>query len=328
MSNIEVGLIISERSGMIISMIEWNHSSARITMMAYSTILTTSLWAAVVLSANQPAPAKNPQENPLFQELLKEGLDVGAKAKVHLPAPTMEEGLDAAGQKKVLEKLIEGSYELDDFLRNSLVAPNMLRMRTIEPSDPQAPARGIDFWFVAYGDWKKISDKDYLEGAWNAAAKESKPKVLTAADLAKRKIALPAEQPNQSFSHGTFTLFSKVEVSGTGQACWSQTASSFIIAGKIDQRFDKDAQFPNQWRSLKKNDDGSTAFGPAHPYHGAGYYMKMTRLREPEGAVFVEVHVIFAEPTAWFDGANFLRSKLPIGVQTQVRALRREFLKG
>jgi hypothetical protein len=55
--------------------------------------------------------------------------------------------------------------------------------------------------------------------------------------------------------------------------------------------------------------------------------MKLTRLREPAGAVFVEGHVIFAEPKGWFDGENVLRSKLPLGVQNQVRALRREFLR-
>jgi hypothetical protein len=297
------------------------------TMAKFPLILLIGLWTALALSANQAGPAKDHDGNALLGELLKEGLDVGGKAKVVFPAPTMDDGLDAAAQKKVMEKLIDKSYELDDFVRNSVVAPNMLRLRNIEPSDPNAPARGVDFWFVAYGDWAKISDKDFLERSWNSAAKENKAKPLAAADLAKRNIVLGADGKNQALGHGTFVLFSKVEVSGTGISSWSKTENSFILAGKVDQRFDKDAEFPNQWRSMKKDDTGANVFGKPQPYHGAGYYMKLTRLREPAGAVFVEGHVIFAEPKGWFDGENVLRSKLPLGVQNQVRALRREFLR-
>ena len=68
--------------------------------------------------------------------------------------------------------------------------------------------------------------------------------------------------------------------------------------------------------------------GPATPYGGAGFYLKITRLHEPAGAIFIEQHVVFAEPAGWFAGANLLRSKLPTAVQINVRAMRREWLKG
>ena len=56
-------------------------------------------------------------------------------------------------------------------------------------------------------------------------------------------------------------------------------------------------------------------------------YFKITKLAEPAGALFVEQHIVFAEPTGWFDGNNLLRSKLPIAVQDNVRTMRKEFLK-
>ena len=43
--------------------------------------------------------------------------------------------------------------------------------------------------------------------------------------------------------------------------------------------------------------------------------------------MFCEQHVIFAEPTGWFDGANLLRSKLPAAVQNNVRTMRREWAR-
>jgi len=56
--------------------------------------------------------------------------------------------------------------------------------------------------------------------------------------------------------------------------------------------------------------------------------MKVTKLAEPAGALFVEQHLIFAEPVDWFDGANLLRSKLPLVVQDRVRSIRRQWAKG
>jgi hypothetical protein len=51
--------------------------------------------------------------------------------------------------------------------------------------------------------------------------------------------------------------------------------------------------------------------------------VKITRLAEPAGSLFVEYHVAFAEPQGWFQGANLLRSKLPIAAQDSVRKFRR-----
>jgi len=55
--------------------------------------------------------------------------------------------------------------------------------------------------------------------------------------------------------------------------------------------------------------------------------MKITRLAEPAGALFVEQHIVFAEPTGWFGGANLLRSKLPPVVQYAIRTTRQEWAK-
>jgi hypothetical protein len=55
--------------------------------------------------------------------------------------------------------------------------------------------------------------------------------------------------------------------------------------------------------------------------------VKVTRLVEPAGALFVEYHLVFVEPRAWFGGANLLRSKVPILAQSEVRAFRRELAR-
>jgi hypothetical protein len=65
--------------------------------------------------------------------------------------------------------------------------------------------------------------------------------------------------------------------------------------------------------------------GPARPYIGAAWYSKATKLQQPQGAVLFEYHIVFDEPEGWFNGANLLRSKLPLLVQDGVRKFRRRF---
>ena len=108
---------------------------------------------------------------------------------------------------------------------------------------------------------------------------------------------------------------------------WSRNGDSVIAAAEIDPRFLNDKDYPNQWRSITKA-GGVAKVSDPHPWSGAAMYLKITKLREPAGAMFIEQHIIFAEPTGWFEGANLLGSKLPIAVQDNVRTMRKEFAKG
>ena len=90
--------------------------------------------------------------NALFRELLQTGHAVSATVKAPLPPPTMADGLDAGAQRKVLVSVVGQADQVDEFLRKSPFAPQVIKIRPIKPSDPAGPAYGIDFWFIAYGD--------------------------------------------------------------------------------------------------------------------------------------------------------------------------------
>lgn len=274
-------------------------------------------------------PAKDHDKaNPLYRELRDPGVAVGKDVKAPLPAPTMPDGLDTKAQREIIKTLAGQDYDLDDLLRQSVVAPHILRLRDLKPSDREAPVRGVDVWFVAYGDLKTVANKDFQERLLDSNRKESRGQALKTEDLAKRKITIKKEdEKHEGYGHVTFAFLDKIEISATGRAFWTQTDDSLLAATVLDPRFARDAEFPNQWRPLTRGDDGKIQVGPPNPYEGAAYYVKITRLAEPRGALFVECHVVFAEPVKWFDGANLLRSKLPAAVQTQVRAMRRELLK-
>jgi hypothetical protein len=282
----------------------------------------------ILLAPGFLAAEGHDEANPLFHELRDPGLAVGSTNKVPLPVPSMADGLDAKAQQAVIKRIAGEEYAVDELLRKSVVAPHILRLRNMAPSDPKAPARGVDVWFIAYGDLKTVADKEFLDRVLRANRNEGKGQDLKSADLAKRGITVKeGNEKREGYAHVTFTFLDRVQISATGHSFWSQTADSVLVAAKLDPRFRNDPDFPNLWRSMTRDDEGKFQLGPPQPYEGAGYYVKITRLIEPRGALFVEAHVVFTEPVKWFDGANLLRSKLPPVVQSQVRSLRRELLK-
>jgi hypothetical protein len=139
--------------------------------------------------------------------------------------------------------------------------------------------------------------------------------------LSSRNIT-PGER--EKFGHVRFDVLSRVRLAVTGRAVWSKTDESVLVAAAIDPRFAGDKEFPAQWQSILKT-GGQETLGPPHPYTAAGLYLKVTKLHAPAGAMFVEQHVVYAEPHGWFDGVNLLRSKLNPVVQSNVRTMRREW---
>jgi len=281
---------------------------------------------ALVLMADDGKP--HDEINPVFRELCREGVRISDTFVLTLREPTMADGLDAASQQEIVKQIAGKAHPVARFLRSSPVAPHIMAMREIE--EHGAPARAADAWFVAYGDLETVADQALLDRLLSSEDDEDAAgagKDLTPSDLAPRGIEIaPENRDREAFAHGTYALVKRVDVEGTIRSFWTRTADSIVAAVVLDHRFSDDAEFPNRWRARGRARSGEVELGPAHPYQGMGMYMKMTRLIEPKGALFVEWHVVFSEPHGWFDGANLLGSKLPAIVQSRVRALRRELV--
>lgn len=266
--------------------------------------------------------------NVIFDELFSPSATPGATS-LRLPAPTMGDGLDAAAQQKALAQLADDSHPLEGLLRKSVVAPFVLKI-----SDEKTPGAGlsgtgrrVDVWFIVHGDFARLTSEDFL---LNQITPETKPDqersnfqghTLSGGELQARRIA-PAS--NERLFHLAFNLFDRVQVSATNHAMLTRSDDSALVAGRIDPRFDADSTLPNRWQSLTRDSLSRLQAGPARPYRAAVWYVKATRLHEPAGAMLVEHHIAFDEPQAWFDGANLLRSKLPLLVQDAIRRFRRK----
>lgn len=297
------------------------------------TILPSVGWAVPTLllfvAADGPAPS-----NPLVSELIERGVAVGDSTRLKLPEPTLPDGLDAADARKALEAIADTNHPLEALLRKSVVAPFVLKISDAGEAGA-ATARRVDFWFVAYGDFTKLDNEEFWrtlrqsESSGEAdEADEAHGSVLTPEELAERKIE--TEEPpgiEERYAAGKFTLFDKVQIQATVRSMAGRGDESLLAAAVVDDRFADDGKYPNQWRSITRDARSKSKLGPAERYSGAAGYVKATRLNEPEGAIFIEYHIAFDEPTGWFRGANLLRSKLPLVVQDSVRKFRRKLAK-
>jgi len=282
------------------------------------------LLAATLLAADPHAA------NPVYAQLTRTGVSIGGSEDQPLPAPTVVDGLDAQTQEKLLAEIAGQAYPLARFLKNSAVAPHILKQRELSEGDGRG--RTLSVWFVAYGDLDQFFDKDFRSHMLSAdddPEVASQGSTLDAAQLKSRNIQWnAANQDVESYAYGTMSLWKKVKVAATVHTFSTRSDDSVIFAAMVAPKFVDDREFANRWWPLTKSAAGALETGEPRPYSGMGTYLKATRLAAPQGALLVEWHLVFAEPHGWFDGANLLGSKVPAIVQSRVRSVRRELTVG
>lgn len=275
------------------------------------------------------ATADHCGQNSLFRELTEVGVPLGAGVQAKLPPPVMADGLSAEQQMQVIRELEGRQAEVAELLRRSPVTPFVLHFKDVASGTSSEPGRAIDLAFVAFGRYSDLARSDFLDEMLNSGRKDARIQPLPAEAARARGLkALPGEAERTAWAHVSLALMDRVELRGTSRTVWSRTADSILVAALLEPACTRDPELPNAWHLQQRGPDGSPQpAGPAQTYEALGYYLKITRLVEPPEALFVEWHLVYLEPRAWFDGANLLRSKLPIVLQTKIRGFRRELMR-
>jgi hypothetical protein len=271
-------------------------------------------------------------ENPVCKELLEQGVKMSDGTAIRLRPPIMADGLDAVGQLAAMSKVADDRAPVNELLTKSFYAPVVTKVRTVKRSGSEGPVvRTVDVWFVVHGEWNTLVSQGFLESVVGPVEKKSKRSIVTksgalnAEELKKRKLSAKVADDNEErFLYTTFSLFEQVQVSATRFSTTVRGKDFVLTAGKIDPRFDKDADYPNQWRPLLRDAQAEIKPGAAHPFEHGGGYAKITRLQKPADAAFIECHVVYEEPYGWFDGLNLVGQKVPLMVQEKVRTFRRK----
>lgn len=282
-------------------------------------------------TAPNRAGAAEPDNEVLDHLLAKGGLPGATDAA--LPKPAMADGLDRARQRETVAGIVDANHSLEMLQRKSIVAPFILKISGDEAAEKNRTLRRIDLWFIAYGKLDTIADESFWKSVREAAGGDKENRelsstrtgILSADELKPRGIVDPDDQRHLM---ADLTLLNRVRVCATMRAMQTRSADSLTLAAMLDPRFDDDRQFPNCWWPISRDDNGRQRTGAAQLYRTAGWYCKATQLHEPAGALFIEYHVLFDEPTGWFNSANLLRSKLPLVIQEGVRKFRRQLGQG
>ena len=269
-------------------------------------------------------------DDPVFKELTGSGvLLVSGESKL-IPQPTLADGLTPAEQKKALKRAA-GHFLLEEFTRKSVLAPFSLKIESLTDASGTRIAQSLNVWFVVYGDWQTLLDENLLAELGNHRKSKNEYEFRAEArslkddELTQRKLFVRASEDTlEKFMTFQTPLLDRVFVSGVIHRFQTTAPNSALFSSVLDPRFDSDGEFPNQWQSLIESETGDVILAQAKPYAGFGGYIKATKLVDPDGAILIEGHAIFNEPTGWFRGANLLKSKLPIMIQHEIRGLRRQ----
>ncbi len=261
-------------------------------------------------------------------------------AEVALPRPTVTVGMNSTVLQSAIEEIFGKGDEGARYFRDSIVAPQILRMEK-QRIDDSMSLRRVNFWFIAYGDLQKLKE-DSIEGKLLAEASQDQDagddstdqtaenRKLTPEELARCQISL-IERPNdksfqQHFARSSIHLFNKIDLDLTIQAVTTRFPHVLITAVIVDPRFDPIPEFANQWQRFQRDEAGDRKPLSNGPYGGAGGYVQLLQLPQPPNAILVEGHFAFREPQGWFDGANLLGSKMPTMIQMSARRMRKTLL--
>ncbi len=306
----------------------------------FRVLLCCARGAAVGGGIAAPSSARAQANNAVLNQLWNPGVPMGKNNRV-LPQLTMPDGLNAAGQKAIVQKIIAlkpgAPVNFQDFTKNNLNGPYVLLIDAPQ-ANPQ-PGHSVDLWFVVWGNLAKITAPAFLKKQF-VLDENDHIDVLKAADLPMgiNPPPPPGNAGGEWYAHGAFTLISndkRVSVEGTAHTVETITNDSGMMAGIVDPRFNQNDKFPNQWQpilrnangGILKNAKGQPQLGPPTAYDSAGGYMKVTKLVEPGGALFVEYHLVYDEPQGWFNGRDLLRSKLRAKTEGDVRSFRKQVMQ-
>lgn len=291
-------------------------------------IITSILTLALLGQADATEPEH--AANPVLKSVLECGL-CSERIKSPLPSPLLHDKQSADEQRAVLKEIVGSDRDVEELLRNSVTAP--FRIKVSKADYPEGAVGIADLWFVVHAELAEINLEDIFGSAKKEGAKEGATEVsnlrfegrlIPDAALAARNLK-PTDKFDR-YSQARGLLLDKVGFEATNRTVATRSSESLVVASQTIARFDSDAEFPNaSW--LVDRMTGKELKDTRRAYPGWSGYAKVSRFKGQAGSLIVEMHIAYAEPTFWFNGAPLLRSKISLVAQDRVRNLRREIAK-
>jgi hypothetical protein len=283
---------------------------------------------AVICLAGAAALDGPHASNDVYQALIRNGVTL-AGTPIAFPQPLLHDGDSPDVERAALRKLAGSDGAVAELLRNSVTAPQILRLRDEKGTDGTL-IRIAELWFAVHAeldeiDPARLGGRDDQGKPVEAGNMRFTTRRLGDDQLAQRKIER-RDPKLEWYTHTSGNLLDRIHVESTEHVQGTKAADSWVFAGVTDRRFDDDPEYPNRWDALERGAE-KKARGAARRFAGGASMTRISRLKSAPGVLLVEGHFAFAEPRAWFDGAPILRSKIALVAQDQIRRLRRELVQ-
>ncbi|MFN3194171.1 MAG: hypothetical protein ACE361_26920 [Aureliella sp.] len=262
--------------------------------------------------------------------ILAKGVAVPGGIVAELLPPTLVSELRTA--EAALTDLA-GPVGLERFTRNNLNAPVRIKIDDLQTPDEDRCGYSIHSAYVLYAEISKLKDRDFMESVFGAGeGKKSdgaQPKELTEDEL---EVLGVRQHPNLKLVRIELPLLRKVVIRGLIEVERVEAPNAFLLVWRLvsPARLQElggnleAAEAVGTWAPLSTNDLGEQVEGEAQPYHGLGGYVCMMATGLEEEQLLVETRMIMHEHRDWFSGSRYLRSKLPLSLQSSAKELRRK----
>lgn len=279
--------------------------------------LAAAALVAVTVIADEPPPGTGP-----LADLVTSGVAVAPDTLAPLPTGGLR--FDALQTQADLAGLA-GAADWDRFTADSINAPVTV---TIEPFPATGTrlAHRVHAAFTLRAPLERLKADETLRRSLGAEAdgKDASVRLLTAEELAAAGIP-PDPGGHERLVAIDLPLLNRVRIRGVVRTVATEHPDGVEVAWWFDERLRDHPRWRPTWTRTEQNELGARVEGEPQPYGGCGGIVTARRLATDGGLdlLVLESRMVLAEPEAWFQGGNLVRSKIPLTTQEGVRSLRR-----
>lgn len=271
--------------------------------------------------------------------ILESGISV-AGIQVALNPPVLSTIGEGSAQQLAETRVTElaGNFGLSRFTRNNLNAPVRIQIDEVSEADGNRQGYAIHSAYVLYAELSKLKDKTLMESIFGAERDSSDEggvmRELSDAEL--QSLDLKASGGDRNFLWLEMPLLNKVVVRGLVEVEKAESETGFLLAWRLvdtaspefgqfaDIGRTEGGSFESTWAKVSTNDLGAKVEGTPQAYSGLGGYVSLKATGLEENQMLVESRMVMHEPEDWFSGSRYLRSKLPLSIQSSAKSLRRK----
>lgn len=281
------------------------------------------------------AASLHAQEQTLFAELYEVGLDFTQHQRFTLAPPTLRADMSPAARSKAVENLA-GKQGWERFARDSVNAPVVVDISSVDDPDGNRLGLRVHSAFVVYTQMATLRDSQLMEQFFGSVPSTLENDVGSDSD-ARRVVMqeLSAEELIQlgfveqadsaaAFAYIELPLLNKVLLEGIIRVERRERPGAVEFAWRLDPSFNSLEKYACRWTRLERNAVGRLVEGEAYPYTGCGGWIGAYEIGDSSEQLLIESRMLLQEPSEWFAGSHFLRSKLPLMLQENARSFRRK----